>query len=160
MKAIFKCYPMKDILRIVRNLKIIFAVLVALPLIYIGLTEYGAISISLSIPDELVKYNYEMASILLTLIVVPSSLKLFSTFFKKRVEEEVSFVKALKRYYILSIARLSALFIVAMFNIVLYYSVENSNIGILCFFICIIAYMFCIPGKERVKSDLHLENIQ
>lgn len=151
---------MKDILRIVRNLKIIFAVLVALPVIYIGLTEYGAISLRLSIPDELVKYNYEMAGILLTLIVVPSSLKLFSTFFKKKVESEVSLVKALNRYYILSIVRLLALCVVSMFNILLYYSVENSNIGILCFFICIIAYMFCIPGKERVKNDLHLENIQ
>lgn len=151
---------MKDIQRIVRNLKIIFAVLVALPVIYIGMTEYGVIKFRLPIHDEVVKYNYEMAGILMTLVIVPSSLKLFSTFFKKKVESEVSFVKALSRYYMLSIARLSALFIVSMFNIVLYYSVENSNIGILCFFICIIAYMFCIPGKERVKSDLHLENIQ
>lgn len=139
------------------KLKLLFALLVALPVLYIGLSEYGIINMVFNIDDAAKQYNFEIVSILATLMVVPFSLKMFNRFFKTKVEEEVSVIKALDRYFLLSAVRLFALFAVAMYNVVLYYSVENSNIGILCFFICIIAYMFCIPGKSRIEQDLHIE---
>lgn len=139
------------------RLKVVFALFVIIPVLYIGLSEYGLIHFVFAISSPTVQYNYEIGGILSTLIIVPASLKLFRKFFVSRVENEISIVNAIDRYVRLSIIRMIALFIVAMYNIVLYYSVSNSNIGILCFFICIIAYMFCIPGKDRIEHDLHIE---
>lgn len=150
---------MEDLKSVSLKLKTLFSLLVILPVLYIGLSEYGVIHIVFSISSPAVQYNYEIGCILATLAVVPASLKMFRKLFDKKVEGEVSLVKALKRYFWLSVIRLLALFVVAMYNVVLYYSVENSNIGILCFFICIVAYMFCIPSKSRIEQDLHLEKL-
>lgn len=150
---------MKELYKRVVWLNLFFALFVALPIIYIGLTEYGFLDLRFDIADTGVQYNYEIVGVLATLLVVPSSLKLFNWMFNKKVDGELQLQKAMSRYFWLSVVRLFAIFVVAMYNIVLYYSVVNSNIGMLCFFICIVAYMFCIPGRQKMESDLHIDKM-
>lgn len=139
------------------RLMVLFTLFFILPLLYILLSERGIINFVFNVDNPMALYNYEIGGILATLVVVPASLKLFKKLFTSKVESEISFVKALDRYFLLSVVRLVALFAVSMYNAVLYYSNPDSNIGILCLCICLISFTLCFPSRNRIEYDLHIE---
>ncbi len=139
------------------RLMVLFAFSFFLPILYIILSELGIINFVFNIESPVALYNYEIGGILATLIVVPASLKLFYKLFTSKVESEISFVKALDRYFVLSVVRLVALFAVSMYNAVLYFTAPESNMGILCLCICMISFAFCFPSRNRIEHDLHVE---
>lgn len=151
---------MKELVRLVRTLKLYFTLSVLLLLLYGILSLSGIINLVIPLEGPDTRYVCEVAGVLMTLLIVPFSLKFFNKFFNSKVMTEQSMVKAMRRYCWLSMVRLTSLFIVAAYNLVLYFSVSrDSSIGILCFFISLISFAFCVPTEGRIKNDLNLEDL-
>lgn len=148
---------MKELQKAVRTLQIIFTLFLVVPLLYAALSLAGGIHVAFPIGDAASRYVYDVCGVLVTLLFVPLSLKSFSKLLQTRVLAEEHLVKALRRYLVLSIVRLSMLLVAAAYNIVLYFSVNcESAAGLLCFCICLLSFAFCVPTAARVKGDLGL----
>ena len=99
------------------------------------------------------EFGLETAAILLTLLGIPLSLKLFS----RRVVRlrTLPLLASLKAYPRLSLLRLSILAFIVWGNLLLYYTTVNS-IGGLCALLGCIASLFCVPGRRRLMNELEI----
>lgn len=99
------------------------------------------------------EFGLETAAILLTLLGIPLSLKLFS----RRVVRlrTLPLLASLRAYHRLSLLRLSILAFIVWGNLLLYYTTVNS-IGGLCALLGCIASLFCVPGRRRLMNELEI----
>jgi len=100
-------------------------------------------------------YVAESVTILLTACCVPVSLKLFSWMLERRIDV-VTFPEALRLYSRWSGVRLLLLFIPVAAGLFLYYLMWSST-GMLCALIGLTASLFCLPGEERLRKELHID---
>lgn len=91
------------------------------------------------------------ACILLTLALVPLSLKLFNVMLLRH--KNLPFVARLRHYRLWSATRLITLGITTIFDLWVYYATLD-NIGGFCALICLVAALFCCPTRERICSEL------
>lgn len=100
-------------------------------------------------------YLAETLVILLTAIMVPVSLKLFSWALKKRVNA-AQLPRALHLYALWSCIRLCMLILPVITGLAVYYAML-SNKGALCALIGLTASLFCVPGEKRLRRELQLD---
>lgn len=97
----------------------------------------------------------ETVTILLTAVLVPVSLKLFSWMLTKKIDV-VAITDALRLYALWSGVRLALLAMPVLAGFLTYYMML-SNKGVLCALIALTASLFCLPGENRLRKELHIE---
>lgn len=146
----------QQIKTLVRILHIQYWLFIILAIGYSVAYEVGWLEEGIYAGDARQQYIWETAGILVTVILVPLSLKLFGVIMTKRVTS-VSLPVAMKMYKRWNEIRLLMLASVTFFNIFVYYSTLN-NIGGLCALIGVTASIFCLPGEKKLKAELNIPN--
>lgn len=144
----------EKIIKTIRNLRIQFYLFWLIPIILVILYETGLLPVGIYVDEAHIQFILENIGILLSIIAVPLSLKLFSITLKNKIDN-ITFPVALYKYELWSGIRLSILELAVIFNIIIYYFTLN-NIGGLCALIALTASFFCYPGEKRLCEELHL----
>lgn len=100
-------------------------------------------------------YQAETATILLAVVCVPVSLKLFSWVLDHKIDA-VSLPEALRLYAWWSVVRLFLLFLPVVVGFLTYYLMLSTK-GVLCALIALTASLFCIPGENRLRKELRID---
>lgn len=116
-----------------------------------GIVEEGALA-----HDGRLCYVLQTATVLLTLCLIPVSLKMFGMALEKRVRP-LPLPESLRSYLRWSEIRLAMLAVVVMIGLTVYHS-TLSSIGGLCALVGLLATLFCLPGEERLRSELNLND--
>lgn len=138
----------------VKKLRFEYILFWIVPVLLIAAFEIDLFPVGVYADNQGIRYGWETASILLTVLVVPVSLKYFNVILKKKIDH-LSIPDALNQYVTWSSIRLLAFAITALFNLVVYY-LTLGNIGSLCALIAFTASVFCIPGEKRLRDDLNI----
>lgn len=138
----------------VKKLRFEYILFWIVPVLLIAAFEIDLFPVGVYAENQGIRYGWETASILLTVLVVPVSLKYFNVILKKKIDH-LSIPDALNQYVTWSSIRLLAFAITALFNLVVYY-LTLGNIGSLCALIAFTASVFCIPGEKRLRDDLNI----
>lgn len=144
----------EQIKRVVRNLKIIYILFWLCPLVILLAGEMEWIPVGIWADNVQVVYFLETLSILLTAIIIPLALKLFSLVLTNKIDK-LGIVLALKRYQQWSHVRLGLLELNVLFSLFGYYF-AFSNTGNLCMLISLTASFFCFPTEKRLRSELRI----
>ena len=100
------------------------------------------------------EYISQLTGVLLTIILIPMSLRLFNISLTRYIKQ-LTFQKALSSYRRWSEIRIFLLLVVAIVNISLYYSLFDIS-NLLCGAMSLLASLFCIPGRQRLITELDL----
>ncbi len=100
-------------------------------------------------------YWWQSAVILLTAVCIPLSLKLFWWVLAHKVNA-VPLDKALPLYARWCAVRLGLLLAPTLAGVLGYY-LFLTNTGLLCGMMALVASLFCVPGRGRLRRDLHIE---
>lgn len=125
-----------------------------LPVLFVVAGEVGGNWVGSCAANERALFAAENVCILLAVICVPLSLKLFAVLMQKRVDT-LSFPQALRLYRRISLMRLLLLWLPAWLGLAVYY-LMLSNTGVLCALIALTASLFCRPGEERLRRELNI----
>lgn len=145
----------KRIRKIVRGLKLQYGLFLGIAVLLCIAYETGLLPEGIYVGDVRMEYILETIGILLAVIAIPLSLKLFSFVLKRSIVEK-SILSAFSRYRFWSGVRLVILLISALFNLAVYYS-TLSNVGLLCAGMTVVASFFCLPGEKRLREELYLD---
>lgn len=145
--------------KIVRRLWAEYMLMWLLSLGIVLMYETGVIEEGAWAHDGRICYILQTASILLTLCLIPVSLKMFSVVLKKRILPLVNPEAMLVSYLRWSEVRLALLAIVALVGLSVYYT-TLSSIGGLCALIGLIATLFCLPNEKRMEEELNQEETE
>lgn len=140
---------------VTRKLQIQYGFYIALAIILAFLHEIDVMVVGAYAGDAAMEYVLETIAILVTIALVPLSLKLFSVKMAKTENMELS--KALAYYKQWSTIRLMILAFVTYLNILIYYLTLN-NIGGLCALIGLTASVFCLPSEKNMCEELQITN--
>lgn len=140
---------------IARRLKLQYGLFLGISILPVIAYETGILPDGMYADDVRMEYILETIGILLAVIAIPLSLKLFSFVLRKRIME-INLFDAFKRYCLWSGVRLMILLVAVLFNFVVYYSTLN-NVGVLCALMGVVASFFCIPGEKRLRDELYLD---
>lgn len=105
--------------------------------------------------DVRTTYLMEAVTILLTALCVPLSLKLFSRVLARKIDK-VSLPQALILYRRWSGVRLLLLALPVCVGLSTYYLALSTG-GLLCALISLTASLFCVPGENRLRRELLIE---
>ena len=131
-----------------------FVALWALPLLLVVLYETSVLPEGLYAGHVQTEYILQSATILLTIGLIPFSLRLFSLNLVKRIKE-LPLQEALKSYRLWSEVRLALLMAPAILGISFYYLTLNTS-GLFCACMALIASLFCVPSRKRLLAELDL----
>ena len=146
---------MKEQIKHLLKIQIVsFVALWALPLLLVVLYETSVLPEGIYAGHVQTEYILQSATILLTIGLVPFSLRLFSLNLVKRIKE-LPLTDALKSYRIWSDIRYCLLFVPAMLSLSFYYLTLNTT-GLYCAIIALIASLFCVPSYNRIVNELDL----
>lgn len=121
-----------------------------IPFLYeTGILDEGALA-----HDGQVCYVVQTLTVLLTLCLIPASLKWYSMALNQSLED-VPMQDVVKRYCRWNEVRLALLAVVALVGLSVYY-VTLSSIGGLCALLGLTATLFCLPTEQRVKGELEI----
>ena len=145
----------EKIKRVVSRTKMMFVYFWLLPVFLVAFGETGGEWVGAYAGDVRAAYFAETVTILLTAVLVPVSLKLFSWMLTKKIDV-VAITDALRLYALWSGVRL-ALLAMPVLAVFLTYYMMLSNKGVLCALIALTASLFCLPGENRLRKELHIE---
>lgn len=134
--------------------KTTFAYFWLLPILLVILGETGGDWVGMYAGDTRASYFAETLTILLAACCVPASLKLFSWVLVRKIDV-VAIPEALRLYTFWSGVRLALLAVPVLAGFLTYYMMM-SNTGALCALIALTASLFCFPGEERLRKELHI----
>jgi hypothetical protein len=143
-----------EIKHTVTKLKAGFAIVWGMAVLIFVLGETNVIPNGLYADNDRTTYIFETISILLTATMLPISLKFFSIVLLKKVNEQ-SLPIALKSYYKFSNVRMLMLSLIILMGFICYY-LTLSKTGGLCALIGLTGTLFCVPGEERTRRELHI----
>ena len=146
----------KEIARLLRCLKIEFALLWVLCVILVVLYECDILPQGILADDARTGYMLQVLGILLAVGLIPLSLRLFSLSLTKYVRT-LPLVEALKSYRRWNEVRVCLLLVAALINLSVYYWTMDTT-GLLCTGMVLVASLFCVPGRERMMSELDLRS--
>lgn len=144
----------KQIKRILRKQIGVFIALWALPVLCVCLYETDVFAEGIYAGNAQMEYVLQMTGILLTLGLIPFSMRMFNLTLVKRVRE-LPLQQAMKSYSRWSDVRLCLLFVPAILNLQFYYLTLNTT-GIFCATMALTASLFCVPSKGRIINELDL----
>jgi hypothetical protein len=145
----------KEIKSIVARLKMGFAAVWIVAALVFVCGETDLIPNGIMADDVRATYIFETITILLTATMLPMSLKLFNYVLLKKVDNE-SLPQALHHYRVWSDVRLLMLLVIVLVGLMCYYLTMSKSSG-LCALIGLVATLFCIPGDERLRRELHID---
>ena len=145
----------KEIAQLLKCLKIEYALLWVLCLVLIVLYEYDILPQGIFTDDVSTGYMLQVCGILLAVGLIPLSLRLFSLSLIKYVRT-LPLVEAVKSYRRWNEVRVCLLLVAALVNLSVYYWTMDTT-GVLCAGMVLVASLFCVPGRERVVSELDLQ---
>lgn len=137
------------------RVRTMFACFWMLPILIVLLGETGGGWVGMYAGNARAAYVAETATILLAAFCVPVSLKLFSWVLARKMDME-TLPEALRLYALWSGVRLVLLAIPALAGFFTYY-IMWSTTGVLCALIGLTASLFCLPGEERLRKELHID---
>ncbi len=144
----------QQIKAVARALQIQYGLYLGISILLVVLHETNILPTGVYAGDANMEYLLETASILITIALVPLSLKIFSVKMEK-VIKVTALENALKLYQRWSTVRLMIIAFVTFLNILIYYMTLN-NIGALCGLIGVTASVFCLPGEKRLREELDI----
>ena len=97
-------------------------------------------------------YVINPVCIMLTLLIVPLSIKVFGNMLTRHLS--LSFPERVARYRMLWGTRIVSFAIVTIFDLWAYYATVN-NIGGFCALICIVTSLLFIPSRKHIRDDLN-----
>ena len=145
----------EKIKRVASRMKMLFVYFWLLPVFLTVFGEMGGEWVGIYAGDVRATYFAETFTILLTAILIPVSLKLFSWVLVKKIDA-VAISDALRLYALWSGIRLALLAIPVLAGFLTYYMML-SNKGVLCALIALTASLFCLPGEGRFRKELHID---
>ena len=143
--------------QLLKRLKIEFVAVWCLVLLLVVCYEAGIFTEGIFVGDVRMDYILTTIGILLTIVMIPLSLRIFNLNLVKRISKLSTF-EALKSYRRWSEVRLSLLLVAALLNMSIYYLTLNTT-GLFCSLMALLATFFCIPTKERLLKELDLNDI-
>ena len=143
--------------QLLKRLKIEFVAVWCLVLLLVVCYEVGLFTEGLFVGDARMDYILTTIGILLTIVMIPLSLRIFNLNLVKRISKLSTF-EALKSYRRWSEVRLSLSLVAALLNMSIYYLTLNTT-GLFCSLMALLATLFCIPTKERLLKELDLNDI-
>lgn len=144
----------KKINRLLRYLQVEYASVWVLPLLLVTLYETGVMTEGTCAGDVRMEYVLQTVGILLTVGLIPLSLRLFSLSLVRNVKR-LSLPEALKSYRRWSEVRTGMLLVPVLVNLSFYYLTLN-NTGVLCAMMALLASLFCVPTRKRMLDELDL----
>lgn len=144
----------EKIKRVASRTKMMFICFWILPVFLVLLGELDGEWVGVYAGDVRAAYFAESVTILLTALLVPVSLKLFSWVLDRRIDV-ATLPDALRLYALWSGVRLALLAVPVLAGFLTYY-VMMSNQGALCALIALTASLFCLPGENRLRKELHI----
>ena len=144
----------KQINQLLKVLKSTYFILWVLPIILCLLYETGVFTQGIYANDARMEYLLQTVCILLTVCLIPFSLRLFNLNLVKRIKE-LPLVEALKSYRRWSEVRMLLLCVPVLLNTSFFYLTQNTT-GIFCAAMALIASLFCVPSESRIKNELDL----
>lgn len=141
---------------LLKVLKIEYILMWLLVLAVIVLYETDILLQGTMVGNAKAEYMSQLTGVLLTICLIPVSLRMFGLFLTKYIKT-LAIEAALRSYRRWSEIRILMLFVTAFFNISMYYWTMDIT-GLMCGGMALIASLFCIPGKERLMSELDLDN--
>ena len=131
-----------------------YMILWVLPVVLCVLYETGVFPEGIYAGDARMEYMLQTVCILLTVCLIPFSLRLFNLNLVKRIKE-LPLVDALKSYRRWSEVRLLLLCVPILLNMSFFYLTLNTT-GIFCATMALTASLFCVPSESRIKNELDL----
>lgn len=147
----------KELKRLIRILKAEYALMWVLTVLLAALYECDILPQGLFAGDAQMEYIMQVTSILLTICLIPLSLRLFNLSLTHYISL-LPLPEALKSYRRWSEIRIALLLVLALIDLSAYYWTMNTT-GLLCAGMTVIASLFCIPSKQRLLNELQLSDI-
>ena len=138
-----------------RILQVEFAMLWMLVVLLVVLYEYDVLPQGVFADDAQACYVMQVTGILLTVGMIPLSLRMFSLSLTRYVRR-LSLPDALVSYRRWSEVRLGMLLAPALFDMTVYYTTLDTT-GLLCAGMVLLVSLFCVPGRTRLLKELDLE---
>lgn len=146
----------KELKRLIRILKAEYALMWVLTVLLAALYECDILPQGLFAGDAQMEYIMQVTSILLTICLIPLSLRLFNLSLTRHIAA-LPLKNALKSYRQWSEIRIALLTVASLASLSAYYWTMDTT-GLLCTGMTVIASLFCVPGKERLLSELNLSD--
>lgn len=146
----------KELKRLIRILKAEYALMWVLTVLLAALYECDILPQGLFAGDAQMEYIMQVGSILLTICLIPLSLRLFNLSLTRHIAA-LPLKNALKSYRRWSEIRIALLTVASLASLSAYYWTMDTT-GLLCTGMTVIASLFCVPGKERLLSELNLSD--
>ena len=140
-----------QLLKILRGM---YLMLWILPILLCVLYETGILTDGIFCGDARMEYMLQTVCILLTVCLIPFSLRLFNLNLVKRIKE-LPLADALKSYRRWSEVRLLLLCVPILLNMSFFYLTLNTT-GVFCATMALTASLFCVPSESRIKNELDL----
>ncbi|WP_373803680.1 hypothetical protein [Bacteroides heparinolyticus] len=145
----------KEIKKTTAHVKVAFACFWMISILLVISGEMGSSWVGLYVENISATYMAETITILLTASCVPISLKLFSWVLTRKIDI-AALPKALRLYALWSDIRLVLLSLPVLTGFFTYYMMLSTT-GVLCAMIGLTASLFCLPGEERLRKELHID---
>lgn len=145
----------KEIKKTTAHVKVAFACFWMISILLVISGEMGSSWVGLYVGNISATYMAETITILLTASCVPISLKLFSWVLTRKIDI-AALPKALRLYALWSDIRLVLLSFPVLTGFFTYYMMLSTT-GVLCGMIGLTASLFCLPGEERLRKELHID---
>lgn len=145
----------EQLTKVIRILWVEYSLFILIPLLICLSFEAGWLTEGRYATDARMQYVVETVGVLLAMVLVPLSLKLFSMVMKRVKDKPL--LDAIKQYRVWSSVRLLLLVPVVVPNVLIYYSTLN-NMGGFCALIGVTASLFCLPGVAKMKNELDISN--
>lgn len=101
--------------------------------------------------DAAVEYAIDTVCVLMTIIVVPLSIRIFAKMIARH--RSLGTAERMVRYHVMWNIRILCYAIVTVMDLWAYYATLN-NIGAFCALICVIASLLFLPTRKRIADDL------
>ncbi|MCD8078946.1 MAG: hypothetical protein LUF04_00575 [Bacteroides sp.] len=144
----------EEIRQIARRLSMYYALLWIVPLIGMVFFETDILPAGVWADNGSAIYVAETVGILLAMVCIPLSLRLFNRVLVKKIDL-LPLADAMQLYKRWAGIRLLLLGVTVCVNLLIYYMTLNSTGG-LAALIALTASLFCLPGEKKVRSDLHV----
>ena len=141
--------------KLLRCLKIEYAVFWLLTMLAVALYELDVLYQGVLVGDVRTTYMLEVLGILLTVCLIPFSLRLFSLSLVRCVQQR-TLMDAMASYRRWSEIRLALLLVPTLVNLSIYFWTLDTT-GLFCAAMALVASLFCVPGKKRLEDELNLQ---
>lgn len=140
--------------KLLRCLQLEYVLVWVMPLFLVVLYEAGILAEGVYAGDARMDYILQTVGVLLTIVLIPLSLRLFSLSLVKHVKR-LSLPDALISYRRWNEIRAGILLVPVLVNLSFYYLTLN-NTGVLCAMMALLASLFCVPTRKRMLDELDL----